>query len=115
MGGKEPLLNPDPIAVGIPTDGDPILVDISTSTTSVGQTLKAKKAGKRMPGKWLMTADGKATDDPEDYFADPPGTILPLGGMDAGYKGYALMLHGGGHDQRHVRLGPQGRARALGL
>ncbi len=92
FGGKEPLLNPDPIAVGIPTGGDPILVDISTSTTSVGQTLKAKKAGKRMPGKWLMTADGKASDDPEDYFADPPGSILPLGGMDAGYKGFALML-----------------------
>jgi LDH2 family malate/lactate/ureidoglycolate dehydrogenase len=92
FGGKEPLLNPDPIAVGIPTHDDPILIDISTSATSVGRTMRTRKEGKQLPGKWLLSPDGEPTADPEKYFGDPPGTILPLGGADLGYKGFGLML-----------------------
>lgn len=92
FGGKEPVLSPDPIAAGIPTPGDPVLVDISTSVTSVGRTAMAHRRGERMPGKWLMDAEGNATDDPAVHFDDPPGTILPLGQSSAGHKGYALCL-----------------------
>ena len=90
FGGKKALLNP--IAVGIPTLGGPILVDISTSATSVGRTLRAQKEGKPLPGKWLLSPQGLPSADPADYFGDPPGSILPLGGADLGYKGFGLML-----------------------
>jgi L-lactate dehydrogenase len=46
-----------------------------------------------MPGPWLMDNQGNPSDDPAVMMAaDPPGTILPLGGMDLGYKGFALGL-----------------------
>ena len=35
---------------------------------------------------------GNATDDPAVLFNEPKGTLLPLGGLDAGHKGYALAL-----------------------
>lgn len=89
-GGVTPVLTPDPIAAGIPGDPDPILVDISTATTSNGRVGQVAARGERLPGKWLLTRDGVATDDPAA--AQDGATVLPLGGMDAGYKGFALGL-----------------------
>ncbi len=85
---------PNPIAAGFPTDGDPVLIDISASTTTNGMTARMNRAGtgERLPGPWLVDNRGEASDDPRVMLADPPGAILPLGGMDLGYKGFALGL-----------------------
>jgi L-lactate dehydrogenase len=40
----------------------------------------------------LLDAKGAPSDDPAVLFAEPPGTILPLGGLEAGHKGYGLAL-----------------------
>lgn len=92
FGGRRPLYTPNPIAVGIPTDGDPILIDISASITTNGLSGRLAAEGKRMPHPWLLDADGNATDDPGVIGADPPGSILPVGGLDHGHKGYGLGL-----------------------
>lgn len=92
FGGRTAVFTPDPIAIGIPTDGDPILVDISASITTNGMTNRLKNAGERYPGKWALDADGRPTDDPAAVLTDPPGTILPLGGTEYGHKGYGLAL-----------------------
>ena len=92
FGGKRSVFTPDPIAIGIPTDADPILIDISASITTNGMTARLKKEGKRFPGQWVMDADGNPSDDPSVVLADPPGTILPIGGIDYGHKGYGLAL-----------------------
>jgi L-lactate dehydrogenase len=39
-----------------------------------------------------VDADGRAADDPAVLFADRPGAVLPLGGLDLGHKGFALAL-----------------------
>ena len=91
-GGLTPIMTPNPIAAGLPTSGDPILVDISSSITSMGFASQQKKAGKKLPGPWLIDHEGNATDDPGVTSADPPGALLPLGGLDAGYKGFGLGL-----------------------
>ena len=85
---------PNPIAAGFPTDGDPVLIDISASTTTNGMTGRMNRAGtgERLPGPWLVDNRGEASDDPRVLLAEPPGAILPLGGMDLGYKGFALGL-----------------------
>ena len=44
------------------------------------------------PAPWVIDAKGRATDDPNVLFADPKGALLPLGGLDAGYKGFGLAL-----------------------
>lgn len=92
FGGCKAVLTPDPIAVGIPTDGDPILIDISASITTNGLTDRLRREGKRFPGPWALDAGGRPTDDPAVLSADPPGTLLPVGGTDHGHKGYGLAL-----------------------
>ena len=91
-GGTTPLFTPNPIAVGIPTDGDPILIDISASITTNGLTGRLYNEGKMLPGEWVQDADGRPSTDPAVLFTDPPGTILPIGGRDYGHKGFGLAL-----------------------
>ena len=92
FGGTEPRFSPNPIAIGIPTGADPILIDISTSTTAYGLCLRTAADGEQLPGKWLLDASGKATSDPRVLNPGQGGSILPLGGADLGYKGFALAL-----------------------
>ena len=92
FGGRKAVYTPDPFAVGIPTDGDPILIDVSASITTNGMATRLHREGKRFPGAWALDAAGNATDDPAVLFADPPGTLLPTGGADHGHKGYGLAL-----------------------
>ena len=91
-GGLEPVFTPDPLAFGVPTSGDPVLVDLSASLTTNGMTARLHKHGRKLAHPWLLDAGGRATDDPAVLFTEPKGTILPTGGVDAGHKGYALAL-----------------------
>lgn len=92
FGAVTPVFTPNPIAAGFPTGRDPILLDISASLTTNGLTARLHNAGQRLPHAWLQDAQGRATDDPGVLFEEPKGTLLPLGGLDAGHKGYALAL-----------------------
>ncbi|MBV8522301.1 MAG: Ldh family oxidoreductase [Acetobacteraceae bacterium] len=91
-GGTAPLITPNPLAAGIPTDGDPILIDISASIATLGLADRLRGAGQKFPAAWAIDAAGNPTDDPAVLTRDPPGTILPVGGIDHGHKGYALGL-----------------------
>jgi L-lactate dehydrogenase len=92
FGGIDAVFTPNPIAAGFPTQGDPVLVDVSTSITTNGMTARLHQAGARLPGAWALDAGGLPTDDPGVLFREPKGTLLPLGGLDAGHKGYGLTL-----------------------
>ena len=92
FGGTRAMYTPNPIACGIPTDGDPLLIDISSSTTTNGLTGRLRAAGQTLEHDWLLDKDGAASRDPEVLFTDPPGTILPLGGVELGHKGFALAI-----------------------
>jgi LDH2 family malate/lactate/ureidoglycolate dehydrogenase len=91
-GGTRAVFMPDPIAVGIPTDTDPILIDISASITTAGMSARLRRSGERFPGAWALDAEGRPTDDPNVLTATPKGTLLPIGGLDHGHKGYGLAL-----------------------
>ena len=91
-GGVRALMTPNPLAAGFPTDADPVLMDISTSTTTNGLTGRLRVEGRVLDHPWLLDAAGHPTRDPAALFTDPPGTILPLGGLDQGHKGFALGL-----------------------
>jgi L-lactate dehydrogenase len=92
FGGVSPVFTPNPIAAGIPTEGEPILLDISASYTTNGLTQRLYKAGEKLPHAWIQDASGTPTDDPTVLFHEPKGTLLPLGGVEAGHKGFALAL-----------------------
>ena len=92
FGGVSSVFTPNPFAAGIPTSGDPILLDISASYTTNGMTARLHKAGEKLPHPWVQDAQGNATSDPGVLFNEPKGTLLPLGGLEGGHKGYALAL-----------------------
>ena len=91
-GGVAARLTPNPIAAGFPTDGEPVLLDVSMSTTTNAMARRVFETGGRLPGNWLVDADGRPGDDPAVLFGERPGAILPLGGLDLGHKGFALAL-----------------------
>lgn len=92
FGGSEPLVTPNPMAWGIPTSGDPIMIDISASTTTMGMSSRLHQAGETGEHEWWLDADGKPSNNPSVVFQDPPGSLQALGGMHAGHKGYGLAL-----------------------
>ncbi len=94
-GGITPIMTPNPIAIGIPTGSDPIMIDISSSITANGPSMRLMKEGKRAPGIWFVDSEGHGSDDPSVAYVEPPlprGALLPLGGLDAGHKGFGLGL-----------------------
>jgi L-lactate dehydrogenase len=91
-GGLDPVFTPNPISAGIPTGGTPVVVDISTAATTNGLTNRLRQEGRKLPAQWLIDGNGRPSDDPAVLFAEPRGTILPLGGVASGHKGYGLSL-----------------------
>jgi L-lactate dehydrogenase len=89
-GGKRPVFTPNPIAVGIPTDDGPILIDASASISTNNMGARLVREGRSFPGQWALDADGTPTNDPRVLTAG--GSILPAGGLDHGHKGYAWAL-----------------------
>ncbi len=90
FGGRSAVFTPNPLAVGIPTSGEPIWIDMSASITTNALSARLARAGDHFPGQWALDAAGNPTNDPAVVFSDPPGTLLPTGGCDHGHKGYAL-------------------------
>jgi LDH2 family malate/lactate/ureidoglycolate dehydrogenase len=92
FGGLDAVFTPNPLSAGIPAPGTPIVMDISTSATTNGLTNRLHAEGGRLPAPWVIDGQGCPSDDPAVLFTEPRGTILPLGGLDSGHKGYGLSL-----------------------
>jgi LDH2 family malate/lactate/ureidoglycolate dehydrogenase len=89
-GGLDPIITPDPVAAGIPAEPDPVLIDVSMSITTAGMAGRLRHTGGRFPEKWLLDREGNPTDDP--WALKEGGSILPIGGLDHGHKGFGLAL-----------------------
>ena len=90
VGGKRPRLGTNPICIGMPGGKDgPFVLDFGTSATAEGKVRVKKIAGEKVPDGWVLDPDGNPTNDPNQLYGDPPGTILPMGG-DQAYKGFGL-------------------------
>ncbi|HEV3022776.1 MAG TPA: Ldh family oxidoreductase, partial [Pirellulales bacterium] len=90
-GGKAPRLGTNPVAFGVPNGEEPLVLDFGTSATAEGKVRVKKIAGQTCPDGWLFDAEGRPTNDPNALYANPPGTIAPMGGPQA-YKGFGLGL-----------------------
>ncbi len=83
IGGKEPIIGTNPIAIGIPSNRNYVSVDMATSATARGKLLEAMRKGEKIPGNVALDAEGNPTIDPQEALK---GSILPFGA----HKGYAL-------------------------
>ncbi len=87
FGGIDRRLSANPIAAGVPVaDGQPIILDMSACTIAEGKVRVCLNQGVAAPDGCLIDANGQPTNDPEKFYGDPPGAILPI----AGHKGYGL-------------------------
>jgi L-2-hydroxycarboxylate dehydrogenase (NAD+) len=84
-GSYQPLLGTNPLAIGIPSDGAPIVFDMATSAIARFGIVEAKTAGRSIPSDVAYDADGQPTSDPSAALG---GAIRTFGG----YKGAALSL-----------------------
>ena len=91
-GTTERFLGANPWTFAFPVKGDrgPVLVDVSTSTIAEGKVQVARARRLRLPEGSVIGPDGQPSTDPEDFYRG--GSILPLGGLIAGHKGYGLAL-----------------------
>lgn len=84
-GGRKALLGTNPIAIGVPTETEPFVMDTATSIVSMGEVHDhASRGAPLMPG-WALDANGDPTTDAQ---AAKSGALAPFGGA----KGYALGL-----------------------
>jgi LDH2 family malate/lactate/ureidoglycolate dehydrogenase len=82
-GGARALIGTNPIAVGIPTPGEPFALDMATGEISMGKVLAYAHRGQELEPGWAIDGEGQATRDPVAVAA-----IAPFGGA----KGYGLGL-----------------------
>jgi (2R)-3-sulfolactate dehydrogenase (NADP+) len=84
-GGKTPFFGTNPWAFGAPRDGDPLVIDSSSSATAFVNLANAAASGTPIPAHWALGPDGHPTTDPTLALQ---GSIAPSGG----HKGGALAL-----------------------
>ncbi len=84
-GSYEPLFGTNPLAIGIPTKGKPVVFDMATSAIARFGIVEAKTAGRSIPADVAYDSAGNSTTDPA---AALRGAIRTFGG----YKGAALAM-----------------------
>lgn len=88
-GGRERRLSANPLGAGAPLPGGgSVVLDFATSTIAEGKLKVARAKGEPVPEGCFVDGGGALATDPEAYYADPPGALLPFGE----HKGFALSL-----------------------
>lgn len=94
-GGAHARLGTNPIAFAAPRpDGEPFLLDMSTSVTAVNKVRVYERTGTPLPDGWVVDGAGRSINDPVlamEYLRERgDGGLMALGGEVAGHKGYGL-------------------------
>lgn len=84
-GARVSGLSTNPISISAPSQGWPLLLDMSTSTAALGKIMHAKDAGTSIPEGWAIDAEGSPVTDPSNV-----ATLTPLGGPKG--SGLSLMI-----------------------
>jgi LDH2 family malate/lactate/ureidoglycolate dehydrogenase len=92
FGGTAGRLATNPISIAFPTGGTvPFLFDMATSIVAEGKVHVKRNRGEQAPDGWLLDNQGNPTTDPNAFYQNPRGAILPFGGS-VGHKGYGLAM-----------------------
>lgn len=77
FGGVERRFGTNPFTIGVPQpDGPPLLLDFATSVVAEGKVLVASNGGKPIPHDALVTADGRLSGDPAEFYGPLEGTHI---------------------------------------
>ncbi len=92
FGGMERKMGTNPICMAAPRKGGNFVLDMTTSATAEGKLRVAYQKGEQVPPGMMIDGHGNPSTDPADYYNEPHGSILPLGGPLLGHKGYGLSV-----------------------
>jgi uncharacterized oxidoreductase len=88
-GGAARRLGTNPHCVAVPgTPGPAMVLDFATSVVAEGKMRVKRNRKQQAPLGWFIDAKGRPSTDPEVFYGDPPGSLLPAGD----HKGYGLSL-----------------------
>jgi LDH2 family malate/lactate/ureidoglycolate dehydrogenase len=87
-GSARPVLGNNPLAIGVPQPGAPLVLDMAMSQAAVGKVGTWLREGLRVPQGWGLDREGQPTDDPAKILES--GRLLPCGGHKG--AGLALMI-----------------------
>ncbi|MFN8015412.1 MAG: Ldh family oxidoreductase [Acidimicrobiia bacterium] len=82
-GGFDPTVGTNPIAYGLPTNTEPLVVEMASAKRAWGNVRVANKYGIDLPEKTFLTDKGDFARDPKDAHS-----VLPFGE----HKGFSLAL-----------------------
>jgi LDH2 family malate/lactate/ureidoglycolate dehydrogenase len=86
-GGARRLLGTNPLCVAVPAGRErPIVLDMATSSVSLGKIIVAAMSGEEIPTTWGFDREWQATSNPEAVTKG--GSLQPVGG----YKGSGLSM-----------------------
>ncbi len=91
-GGAEALVGTNPIAIGVPANPRPFVLDMATSVGAMGKIIAMKHRGEKVPEGWAVDKDGRPTTDPEEAIH---GSLSPAGGPKGYGLGIAVAMLGG--------------------
>jgi uncharacterized oxidoreductase len=87
FGGRDRRLSTNPICIGVPVEGgDPVILDVTTSTVAEGKLMVAVNKGEEVPAGWIIDREGKPTTDPRHFYEG--GALLTVGA----HKGSGLSI-----------------------
>ena len=87
FGGSDRRLSTNPITIGVPVaGGDPVILDVTTSTVAEGKLFVAINKGEPVPPGWIIDKRGRPTTDPKDFYDG--GALLTVGA----HKGSGLSI-----------------------
>jgi len=84
-GGAEAVVGNNPLAIAVPTGGEPIVLDLAMSAGAMGKVRLAASKSEPIPEGWAQTTEGLPTRNAAEAIK---GVLLPA----AGAKGFGLAV-----------------------
>jgi LDH2 family malate/lactate/ureidoglycolate dehydrogenase len=85
-GSYEPIFGTNPLAIGVPTENDPLVLDMATAAMAYFGVVEANTAGRQLPEGIAYDKEGNETTDPAKALDGA------LRAFDKGYKGSGLSM-----------------------
>ena len=89
-GAKRGVLGTNPLAYAVPTDADPIILDMATTEIPFFEVKQAKEKDQALPANAALGTNGNPTTIAAEALSDDGvANLLPMG---AGFKGYGIVM-----------------------